>query len=82
MTSTEGRKTVRLTSAQVRSGGRSKQVVVFLSGSDIALRLKGERKVFRMPAAMAYSLAVQMWVVSEKARKKALRAERKKLRGY
>lgn len=77
MTSTQGRRTVRQTTALVRSRGRSREVVVILSGSDIAMRLKGERKTYRLPASLAYTMAVQAHVLSEKARRKAERMARR-----
>lgn len=77
MTTTEGRRTVRETTAHVRSRGRTRAVVIILSGSDIAMRLKGERKVYRLPASLAYTMAVQAHVLSEKARKKAERMARR-----
>lgn len=77
MTSTEGRRTVRESTALVRSRGRTRNVVIILSGSEIAMRLKGERKVYRLPASLAYGLAVQAHVQAEKARKKAERMARR-----
>ena len=70
MTTTESRRTVRETTALVRSRGRSRPVVVILTGSEIVMRLKGERKVYRMPASLAYTLAVQAHVLAEKHRRK------------
>jgi hypothetical protein len=78
MTTTEHRVTVRQTTALVRSGGRAKEVIVALAGDSLILRLKGERKRFRLSAAVAYAIAVQAWVESRKAERKAARHNKRK----
>lgn len=77
-TTTAGRRTVRRTTAMVRSGGRCKPVIVTLTEDSIELRLLGERRRFRLSAATAYALAVQSFVEAEKARKRAARAAKRK----
>ena len=78
MTSTENRRTVRRTTALVRSGGKSKNVIISLQGDQIEMRLAGERKRFRLSASVAYAIAVNAWVQSEKLRKRAVRTAKRK----
>lgn len=82
MTSTETNRVRRITTARVHSRGRAKEVIFECGppGDALILRLKGERKRFRLPLSIAYSMAVQAYVNGQKAQRKAERAARKAAR--
>lgn len=77
-TSSAGRRTVRESTALVRSRSRAKPVMVTVVDDMLELRLKGERKKFRLSLAVAYGIAVQAFVEAQKARRRADRAAKRK----
>lgn len=80
MTTTENRTTTRETTACARSHGKVRPIVVSLAGGTITLRLKGERKAYRLPVATAYVVAVQAHAAAEKHRRKQERDAKRKAR--
>lgn len=80
MTTTANRRTCRETTALQRDRGRSRPVIVVLTGDQLEMRLKGCRARYRLPVSMAFLMAVQSHVAAEKARRKAERAARRAAR--
>jgi hypothetical protein len=80
MTTTENRRTVRLSTARCRDRGKTRAVVVTLAGDWIELRLHGTRSTYKITASAAYLLAVHNHVLEEKTRKRAERDAKRKAR--